>query len=141
MRIYIKLHQKRIKTKDRQVYFAFINLFLCLCTKTTLSHRKIDLYNQIFFEIFEIIKIFEMFKNVLLWTVTIHLIPKFVRFALSLTIAEICANLWGFLIFWKIRNFRNVEKKLIYSLTIFVIPKFRPFCSISYGFWVLKFKF
>ena len=34
------------QTRDRQVYFAFINLFLCLCTNTTHSHSNLALYSQ-----------------------------------------------------------------------------------------------
>ena len=40
---------KQNTTRDRQVYFAFINLFLCLCTKTTHSLSYLALYSQIIF--------------------------------------------------------------------------------------------
>ena len=61
------------------------------------------------------------------------------HFALSLTVSEISANFWNFLKFFEIfEMFKNV---LLWSLTTSVITKFRPFRSISYGFWVLNFKF
>ena len=40
----LKLYNKKL---DCQVYFAFINLFLCLCTKTTHFHRNLAMYFQI----------------------------------------------------------------------------------------------
>ena len=35
------------KSRNRQVYFAFINLFWCLCTKITHSLSNLALYSQI----------------------------------------------------------------------------------------------
>ena len=65
------------------------------------------------------------------------------RFALSLTVSEISANLkflnLKILIFFL--NFRNVQKWFAVILYTIVIPKFCPFRSISYGFWVLNFNF
>ena len=47
--IFFKFSRWECVTRDRQVYFAFINLFLCLCTKTTHSHSNLALYSQIIF--------------------------------------------------------------------------------------------
>ena len=46
---YIILIYQKFKTIDRQVYFAFINLFVCLCTKTTHSLSNLALFSQIIF--------------------------------------------------------------------------------------------
>ena len=69
------------------------------------------------------------------------------RFALSLTVSEISANL-KFLNFFKILkffeffwNFWNVQKCFALIIDNPRITKFRPFRSISYGFWVLNLKF
>ena len=90
-----------------------------------------------FFEIFR--KMFCSEHRQLIWS------PNFVCFALSLTIAEIYAN-WCFFnffkkfeIFKKIEIFEMFKNVLLWSLTILVTPKFRPFRSVFYGFWVLKF--
>ena len=39
--------QDTVLTRDRQVYFAFINLFLYLCTKTTHSRSNLAFQSQI----------------------------------------------------------------------------------------------
>ena len=88
---------KPVLTRDRQVYFAFINLFLCLCTKTTHSLQSFLMranFSLFFKFVFLFLKCWKMFccehqQNMLS--------PYIVRFALSLTVAEICANLCVFL--------------------------------------------
>ena len=64
---YIAIAWKAEPTRDRQLYFPFINLFLCLCTKTTHSLQSFPAF----------LKNFEMLKNVLLWASTIHVITKY----------------------------------------------------------------
>ena len=58
--------------------------------------------------------------------------PNFVRFALSLTISEINANLCFYQFSRIFRMFKNV---ILLSLTVQVIPKFHPFLSFFNRFW------
>ena len=118
-------------TRDREVYFAFINLFLCLWTKTMHSHCNLTLY----IKFWKIIK-FSKYGALTYYkpndpkfsSVSLYLFPRLIFFYkilnfgkyflfLFLTVTEIAFLLW--------------------SLTTNVIPKFR---SISYSFWVLDFK-
>ena len=124
------------------------------------------------FKIFEILKIFEIFLKCWKMLCCEHRhykwSPNFISFALSLTVAEICANLCFFEILKKnnfvIPNFLIIPYSLSlflypyfltypYSLSLslskfhfavvifLVIPNFCPFRSISYGFWLLNLKF
>ena len=77
-----------INLRDRQVYFSFINLFLCLCTKTTHSHSNLALYSQIYL-FFQIIKFFEMLKKRCSVNIDIRGYPKFRLFR------SISNRFWG----------------------------------------------
>ena len=83
--------------------------------KNTNSHSNLALYSQIIF-----FPNFWNFRNVLLWTSSIHVITKICPFL------SISNRFWSKCKFWK---FRNVKKS----------PKFQSFCSISNRFWWAQF--
>ena len=90
---------------------------------------------------------FLIFQNVMLWPLTMCVIPKFPFHSISncfwdkskFMFLEL-SNFWNlnFKMFEKIQKFQNV---MMWWLTIHVMPKFCLFRPISHGFWVLMFFF